>query len=209
MLSSKIVALHLLESCEQTWEKLCKEFDPAKWQERSWREPFELLGAALIYSYNGLINYPEDRLHSCIRPVSDWDSVWNRVLRGQRPPRFTSRVGQELFATVHFASSSFRICTSLELIGKSVRRDSLLVDHLTQATSLGCCKISKTGLTREIALAMIVAHRDEFGHGEQGQRSHWAQKRGQVFSQLYPCRILQAQLSLVDLGLDELAKLPK
>ncbi len=92
---------------EQTWQKLCKEFDHAKWHERSWREPFELLSAALIYSYNGLINYPESRLHSRIRPVSEWDSVWKAVLNGERRPVFTSQAGQELFAAMHFSSSSF------------------------------------------------------------------------------------------------------
>jgi hypothetical protein len=214
MLNSKIADSHLLGSWKQTWEKWPKEFSSAKWQDSSWREPFQLLSAALIYSYNGLINFPQSRLHSRGCAACGSDSVWKKVLSGCQLPCFTSQERQELFATMHFASSSFRICTALFLITKSVRgplaeflkqncsdwKRNKLENYLKQATSLDCCKKSKNNLTKGIALAMIVAHRDEFGHGEKGQGANWVQNRGQLFSQLYPCRILQAQLFLIDLG---------
>jgi len=223
MLNSKIVDSPLLESLKQTWEQWSKEFSRAKWQDSSWREPFQLMSAALVYSYNGFINFPQSRLHSRGCAACDSDSVWKSLLSGRQLPCSTSQEGEELFATMHFASSSFRICTALFLITKSVKgplarflkenrsdwERKALVNYLEQATSLDCCKKSKTSLTREIALAMIVAHRDEFGHGEKGQGANWVQNRGQRFSQLYPCRIFQAQLSLIDLGRDELAKLLK
>ena len=227
MSDCKIADSHLLEYWKEIWGKWPKEFSRAMWQESSWRQPFELLSAALIYSYNGFIKFPECRLHLPIRPASDWDSVWRSALSSRRPPSFKSQEGQELFATMHFASSSFRICTALSLITKHVtehvrgpltpflkpdgsdwKRSELKI-YLKRASSLGCCRTSKTAVCNQIALAMIVAHRDEFGHGEEGQGDEWRKMRGEYFRALHPCRIFQAQLLLIDLGRCELDKIAK
>lgn len=216
----------LLGDFGEAWQNLRKQYSEDKWGKEQWREPFELLIAALIYSYNGLINYPQNRLHLPIRPVSDKNNLWQSVLQGQLIPCFTSQNGQELFATMSFASSSFRLCTALFLITKSSSNTSKalsgflkdnkkdwerdnLVDKLEKATSLGCCSNSGVALTDEIALAIIVAHRDEFGHGEIGKGDRkWVKKRKDV-EILHPCRIFQAQLELMKLGLTELAQLTK
>ena len=226
----------LLGGFGEAWQNLRKQYSEDKWGKEQWREPFELLGAALIYSYNGFVNYSEDRLHSIIHPASskclgsDRSIPWKLVLgEEQRIPSFGSSKGQELFATMHLASSSFRIYTALFLITKNPSntlkdlsgflkdnksdwdRDKL-VDTLEKATSLGCCSKSGAVLTDEIALAIIVAHRDEFGHGEigiGGRPNSYRNNREKHFGKLYPCRIFQAQLELMKLGLTELDQLTK
>ena len=56
--------------------------------------------------------------------------------------------------------------------------------------------------SEKIALAIILDHRDEFGHGEQGRKV-----RFESVSQLHLCRIFEAQLLLAELGVDQLAKI--
>jgi hypothetical protein len=130
---------------------------------------------------------------------------------------------------MHLASSSFRICTALALIFKTWpnnlspiyrffnkdrgdwNRDEV-GNNLNGLDSLKCCSNSGVELTDEIALIIIVAHRDEFGHGEIGigrKQNLYRDNRDKNFGKLYPCRIFKAQLKLVELGLDELAKVPK
>ena len=155
--------------------------------------------------------------------------LWEPLLKKNRIPSFALKEGRELFATMNLASSSFRICTAHFLISKNSKsvpnplseflknnkrdweRDKL-VENLKKAVSLGCCRESEDGLTDKIALAIIVAHRDEFGHGEIGigsKNNLWIKNREPCFRILYPCRIFQAQLKLVELGLTELAQMTK
>lgn len=153
--------------------------------------------------------------------------LWEPLLKKNRIPSFALKEGRELFATMNLASSSFRICTAHFLISKNSKsvpnplseflkdnkrdweRDKL-VENLKKAVSLGCCRESEDGLTDKIALAIIVAHRDEFGHGEiGGGDKKWVKKRKEYFEKLHPCRIFQAQLKLMKLGLTELAQMTK
>jgi hypothetical protein len=214
----------LLETFGETWQNLCKQASEEKWENEQWREPFELLSAALIYSYNGFTNYSRSRLHAPIRSAEKLNALWEPLLKEEQIPTLASLGGHELFATMHLASSSFRISTALPLIAQSrcgfykelFKKDKSdwerknLVNHLRNVCELGCCRESGTQLKDEVAFAIIVAHRDEFGHGEIGRGgTDWKKERKGLFEQLYPCRIFQAQLKLMKLGLIELAQLTK
>jgi hypothetical protein len=218
------------------WKQFCNQGNNGNWESDPWGESFELLGAALIYSYNGFVNYSEDRLHSIIHPASskclgsDRRIPWKPVLGEERRiPSFASSKGQGLSATMHLASSSFRISTALAIILKNWPNNFSPLyrffnknsgdwnrvevgNNLNKLDSLNCCNNSGAVLTDEIALIIIVAHRDEFGHGEigiGGGPNSYRNNREKHFGELYPCRIVQAQLKLVELGLNEFAKLPK
>jgi len=231
MSTSTTINSQFLNYFGKIWKQFCNQGNNGNWESDPendpWRESFELLGAALIYSYNSVIYYPQNRLHLPRCSVSDKNNLWQSVLQEQLIPCFTSQNGQELFAAMNFSSSSFRLCTALSLITKNSSNTSKalsgllkdnkkdwerdnLVDNLEKATSLDCCSNSGDVLTDEIALAIIVAHRDEFGHGEiGGGDKKWVKKRKEYFEKLHPCRIFQAQLKLVELGLTELAQMTK
>jgi hypothetical protein len=72
-----------------------------------------------------------------------------------------------------------------------------LESHLGNAQ--GCCLQSPRAVpTFEVSLALLVAHRDEFAHGEIGQgRAGWRQLRTQVLNESHRCRIAQAQLTVI------------
>jgi hypothetical protein len=122
---------------------------------------------------------------------------------------------------MHIASSSFRLLTALYLThkiqgpltkllkgkgdSKEWDRDKLK-EYRQRARQLRCCKDNNPlhghKCAEKVALVMTLDHRDEFGHGEQGRK-----KRFKSLSQLYFCRIFEAQLLLAELGVDQLAKL--
>jgi hypothetical protein len=221
---------HLFRLWNQAWEKHLhlKQLDDSKWAKDEWREPFELLGAALIYSFNALKHIPESVLHSKIRPpMSNRQEVW-KFLDGKKPD-FCQNSDEglgELFATMHLASSSYRLTTALFLIYREILnqvaepflefltgklldwdRNEKLTACLKNATHLKCCQEGKQP-DKKIALAMLIAHRDEFAHGEEGEgKGGWRQARGKCFKEFYVCQIFQAQLVLTQLGLDELARI--
>ncbi len=116
---------------------------------------------------------------------------------------------------MHLASASARLPSALFLIGKyylgtlhhfAMQSDwsmERLYGYLKQAEQLPCCKkpmpagVKKEDLP-QIHLAIILAHRDEFGHGEVGDgKDVWRKYREQHFRELLRCRISEAQLRLI------------
>jgi hypothetical protein len=100
MSTSTTINSQFLSDFGRIWKQFCNQGNNGNWESDLWGESFELLGAALIYSYNGFVNYPEDRLHSIIRPVSnkclgsDRKRFWQPVLgEEQQIPSFVSSKG--------------------------------------------------------------------------------------------------------------------
>jgi hypothetical protein len=111
---------------------------------------------------------------------------------------------------MHLASASLRLPAAVYLRGRLVndpqvralmKHDDLdraaLEPHLGNAP--GCCLQSPGAVpTFEVSLALLVAHRDEFAHGEIGQGiAGWRQLRTQVLTASHRCRIAQAQLTII------------
>jgi hypothetical protein len=215
----------LLRKWELVWEKHRNEFtaNGSRWSYDGWREPFQLLGASLIYTFNAMEVMPEGMFHEVVRPNKrDSQEIWK--LLNVKNPDFRQNADEqfnELVSTMHMASSSFRLSTALCLThkiqgpltkllkgkGKSEEWDrDELKKYRQRARQLRCCKdnnpLNGHKCAEKVALAMILDHRDEFGHGEQGRK-----KRFRSVSQLYFCRIFEAQLLLAELGVDQLAKI--
>lgn len=209
------------------WKKHIKQLDDSKWDKKEWREPFQLLGAALIYSYNALKYMPEQVLHSNIRKaMEDPQRIW-KSLSDQEPDfcQNTEERFEGLYATMHLASSSFRLPTALFLIDKEILNQAVgplweflkdkpsdwnrdkLTNYLKNTKDLGCCQ-QGICLDMETAFAMVMAHRDEFAHGEEGEgKREWNKIRKECFETFHFCQILQAQLKLTELGSDELLRI--
>jgi hypothetical protein len=201
----------------------------ASWANDRWREPFELIGASLIYSYNAMKLMPRAILHKSVRQaIPNSQEIW-KLLNGEEP-NFHRDPGKKLnglYSTMHLASSSFRLPTALYLIEKERlnKTQGLLTDMLkkpsdddwerskfknygNQAKQLNCCKIgnrlSLCGAkdAEKIALAILINHRDEFGHGEEGRAV-----RSDLFNNLHLFLILEAQVVLANYAVKELARI--
>jgi hypothetical protein len=86
-------------------------------------------------------------------------------------------------------------------IGKTGLNDDLdrgmLLPELRQVPGLCCCG-SGPSPSVGTSLAMVVAIRDEFAHGEIGLGTlAWRQERGNLIDAAYRCRISQAVLAVV------------
>lgn len=220
---------HLFRLWHQAWEKHRQHLKhPAsKWVKKEWREPFELLGAALIYNSNALKCMPEGALHLKVRTaISSPQGAWN--LLNEREPDFCQNTEGEikgLFAPMYLASSSFRLSTALFLIYKEILNQvpgillqflktglsdwdrKKLENPLKNTKDLKCCLQGKSP-DEKVALAMIMAHRDEFAHGEEGKgESWWFRHRSEYSEKFYVCQIFQAQLILAKLASDELSRI--
>jgi hypothetical protein len=196
------------------------------WGNDRWREPCELIGASLIYTYNAKKLMPNSMLHKRVRQaMPDSQGIWKSL--SEKEPDFNENIGKQfnkLASTMHVASSSFRLLTAMYLIEKGMlnKAKGTLVELLKdlpddwdrrklkvyrdQARQLRCCKENGPLIRRQnkekIALAIILDHRDEFGHGEEGKK-----ERHEFINDLHICRIFEAQLLLAELGVDQLAKM--
>lgn len=222
--------LPLQKKWKTAWEGHRDQFNSrdASWANDRWREPFELIGASLIYSYNAMKLMPSGILHKSVRQaIPNPQEIWE--LLAEEEPNFhrdTSKQFNALYSTMHMASSSFRLLTALYLIEKEMldKAKGPLTEMLKklpsdwdrekfgkyrdQAKNLKCCEV-KTSLSLrshkdadKMALAIILDHRDEFGHGEEGKK-----ERAELFSHLHLYRILEAQVLLPALGVKELAQI--
>lgn len=200
----------------------------ASWANDRWREPLELIGASLIYSYNAMQLMPKAILHKSVRQAIPNSQVIWKLLTVEEPNfhRHTGKKFNALYSTMHLASSSFRLLTALYLIEREMldKAKRPLTDMLKelpsdwdrkkfgryrdQAKQLKCCKIRKPLSlcshkdAEKMALAIILDHRDEFGHGEEGKK-----ERSELFNHLHLFRILEAQVFLANFGLKELARI--
>ncbi|MGH9429125.1 MAG: hypothetical protein ACRD2L_22815 [Terriglobia bacterium] len=215
---------------KKTWECHLGQFQSggASWANNRWREPFELIGASLIYTCNAMKLIPNCILHKSVRKAMPYsEKIW-KLLSGSEPNfyRDSGKDFNALAATMHMASSSFRLLTALYLIEREIldKAKGPLTEMLKelptdwernkfrkyrdQAKQLKCCTI-KTPLpirsqkdAERIALAIILDHRDEFGHGEEGKK-----ERSEIFNHLHLFRVLEAQLLLAELGVKELEQI--
>ena len=211
------------------WKKCLEQCSApgTNWDNDRWREPFQLLGASLIYTFNAMEVMPEDIFHKVVRP-NKGDSQKNWKLLNGKNPNFGQNAGEhfnELESTMHMASSSFRLPTALYLLEREMLNKSRgpLTDMLkdlpkdwernklkpflpTKEKPLECCRENK--LLKEfsdwekIALAMILEHRDEFGHGDEGHN-----QRSQSIPLFHCCRIFEAQILLAELGVEQLGRM--
>ena len=136
--------------------------------------------------------------------------------------------------TMHFASASFRLSTALYLIARNLSsplshllnknkddwdRKNKLYEYLKKAQEdtektekKRCPNILTINPNSDpesfsIYLSMIVAHRDEFGHGEQGgARGNWRTDREKYYRKLLRCSIVEAQLNLIQSGVSSLRR---
>lgn len=214
----------LQEKWKKVWEEHLNEFNThgTRWDNTGWREPFELLGASLIYTYNAMELMPESMFHEGLRPNKrDSQDIW-KLLNGKEPDfrQNTDDKFNELVSTMHMASSSFRLPTALFLIEKEMLNQvkgpltellkdlpsdwdrKKLQDYRKPAGDLKCCQKEGRLSDEKIALAMILDHRDEFGHGEEGHK-----KRSGTIPKFHLCRIFEAQLLLAALGVEELSRI--
>ncbi len=180
-------------------------------------EAFELLTAALIYLRNGLTSASDPWLHGTL-VLRDKRSRRHGDLRSsERCPLFDSAPPhtQRFLTTMHVASSAFRLPTGLWLVRHSLpdtfgpfagpedwsRRQ--LRQSLERAASLRCAPALDvtTSVARiQECLAIVVAHRDEFAHGEVASGEGWWRTRSVVFPALPRCRLVEAQINLLRFG---------
>jgi len=139
---------------------------------------------AIIYLGNALKVLPDSEFHRTIRP-QPMDRIGAFLCR-RRPPIFGRERSLRMdFAKMHLASASLRLPAAVFLRGglvgdpqvKPLLRSS---DVDRDALELGCCRQNPGGLPAfDVSLALAVAHRDEFAHGEVGQGSAgWRKLRG-------------------------------
>lgn len=169
----------------------------ARWTDNPWREPFQLMTGALIHLENGLRSLRDSEFHVLLRPLPPHEP--GRLLRCQKLPTFgRDRRLRTQFAQMHLASTSLRLPAAVFLHERFSR--PALLSHLRTAQQLGCC-LGTAGAAApsfEVCLALVVAHRDEFAHGEIGDETpEWHGLRGQVLTASYRCRLAQAQMTLV------------
>jgi hypothetical protein len=214
------------------------------------REIFQLLVASVVYHVNGVARLRDDILHDItgIAQVrGGWDTKFvEPMFQKSELPLFKADQPalDEYMGPAHLSSASFRIVTALFQMSKrglllqlepvADRRDWKRVDlvkPLCDASRGGNC-IARLILSphedHDIIwrLAVLVAHRDEFGHGEKAEAAadggnhlgdpcdrlglppykpkHWKSVRRHVFPRCHWCTVVEAQIQLLDLALRSL-----
>ena len=216
----------LISKCQRVWELHFNEVRGGRWNDDKWREPFELLGAALRYTYNALKQVSEPMHHEKLRAIiQDRQAEWRQP--GPIPTDFSIHSPDHIAGTMHLASSSFRLTTVLYLISKGLVMNSQegeLTGLLTRKNNNphDWCRKALKGITppqsccqnnpgpvkgKKEELVILLDHRDEFGHGERGNGEP-GEKRIERQKNLYFCQVMHAQLSLAQYGLHGLTKLP-
>ena len=185
------------------WQK-CDPEDCMNSKKDNVGEIFQLIGASIIYSSNALNSIRGNELHNPIREVFNNRNPWKDISKLTMPPSLFVEDSKHLkiFGTFSLASSSFRLDTAFGLIDNNKWSKGKLAkcSILDSTKDLGCFK-DRDGKLSSFDLknfAMVKAHRDEFGHGEQGKDNHyWSKERGNCFETYYVCRLLQAQFLLI------------
>lgn len=184
-----------------------------------WREPFQLLVAALVYNREALMGHPADKF-DVLAPLAF--EGWGAALLGPEPPPAFGPAATwvEEYGSMHLSSASFRISTAVFLVQRSVQpagspfgrltskrdwsREKGLLPLLRGTASLGCCRGPEVSL--EMCAAIVVAYRDQFGHGERDTvaTKDWERERETYLRQLRLCRVAEAQVRLSAWGLQHL-----
>jgi hypothetical protein len=107
---------------------------------------------------------------------------------------------------MHLASASLRLPAAVCLReawvhckpGAPFSRGALL-PSLKAPLELGCCLQKHASLPSfAVYLALVLAHRDEFAHGERGDDDQkWHTTRGDAIMASRRCRIIEAQMALI------------
>ena len=166
---------------------------------------------AIIYLGNALKVLPDSEFHRTIRP-QPMDRIGAFLCRRRAPIFGRERSLRMDFAKMHLASASLRLPAAVFLRGglvgdpqvKPLLRSSdvdcdALEPPLQTALLLGYCRQNPGGLPAfDVSLALAVAHRDEFAHGQVGQGSAgWRKLRGRFLENSHRCRLAQAQITLI------------
>ena len=113
----------LISKWQRVWELHFNEVRSGRWNNDKWREPFELLGAALRYTYNALKQVSEPMHHEKLRAIiQDRQAEWRQL--GPTPTDSSIHSPDHIAGTMHLASSSFRLTTALYLISKGLVMNS-------------------------------------------------------------------------------------
>jgi hypothetical protein len=224
----------------KVWVNACDRFPPRD----ETREIFQLLVASVVYHVNGVVRLREEILHNITGIAyvrGRWDTTFvEPMFRKSKLPLFTADqpAVDEYMGPAHLSSASFRIATALFQMSKLGWLPQLkpvtgprdwkrgdLIEPLCEVSSRGNC-IGRLILSpledHDVArrLALLVAHRDEFGHGEKGEDhvgdacdrlgrppynpEDWKSVRQRLFQQCHWCTVVEAQIQLLDLALRSL-----
>ena len=207
----------LNERCVAVWESL-HQLDLRRWGRDEWREPFQLVTGAVIYMGNALAALSDEERHRLLKPQAEENVT--AILASDALPDFSApkALGGD-FALMHLASASVRLPAAVWLLWKGFRNAAVrgivgnddvirrqLVPHLEQVAALGCCR-SDWGRADALkaSIALVVAHRDEFMHGEAGEPDEeWRRRRPVAMSAAYRCRLVESQLTVVEWAVEAL-----
>jgi hypothetical protein len=187
-----------------------------------WRQSLQLLVAALFYSFRSLQDLPDPVFHQPLDPALTPDAWKAIVPHRETIPDLDDRELVELTSGMHLASASFRISTGIwqarlaadSLTPFAVARDwsrGKLLEYLKTAAGLGCCRLGWRSHSQDdiagLSLAIVLAHRDAFGHGEQGDEGdEWRKRRWEYLTKVHYCRLLEVQLKLISEGISSLRR---
>jgi hypothetical protein len=199
------------------WDSLWKTLRalPTVCRSPGTREAFELFAAILVYQRNALAGFTEDALHERLR--STRPTTPSRDLLIDQNPLFENFVPVQAnygLAQSHLASASLRLPVAFEkATGRWMKRDNdnpfflKARDYFDAIKHLGCCRVGgQLGAAAESreahALVIILIHRDDFEHGEEGDsKTAFRIKRKGVLDLTHACRIIDARQTLVETGL--------
>lgn len=215
------------EIARKAWSECCQMFirsaplNYAKLMRQDhWRQPLQFLATALFYSWRGIRDLPDDKFHEPLVPTpAAWEDILPKKPDIPDPDDLDLR---ELFGTAHLASASFRLSSGLlKVHGLSPFNEFLRPDRgedwnrrrlqqfLDVLPNLGCCGGGWAMVNCEevaaVRLTVMLAHRDNFGHGEDPDlSSKWSQERQAKLWRVYRCRLAEVQLLLICWGLSQL-----
>jgi hypothetical protein len=127
---------------------------------------------------------------------------------------------REDLALMHFASATMRLPAAVWLPGRNSSDSAAtgvagsadlvrgnLLTHLEAAFALGCCRSGWAGADRfKVSVALVLAHRDEFMHGEAGEPDEgWRELRPRMMAAAFRCRLVECQLTVIEWAVRALA----
>lgn len=219
----------LAEHLESVWRDAASRISASSFRRPTWREPYQLLVASLVYLQNAFTEYP-GRLHARLRtPRQRWlDTPFSMA----RPALFNKipRHARQ-FSAMHLASISYRLPLAVFLLHKSLRRRvspfrgldeaktnnqrkrrddwirDLVYDGRLAFASEPCrhCRTRTRDQDEDlrVSLAIVMAHRDGMVHGEFPSAKRWRSRR-KAYGELRRCRLIEAQLALIEWSLQSL-----
>lgn len=209
----------LVGRCGAAWERLRQVDRASRWAQEQWREPFQLVTGALVYLTNVLGGLDGEDLHRLLKPQAEENVA--AIFAGCDLPEFgAGKALRSDFALMHLASATMRLPAAVWLLGKKSSGSAAggvagsadlvrgnLLTHLEAALALGCCRSGWAGADRfKVSVALVLAHRDEFMHGEAGEPDEgWRELRPKVMAAAFRCRLVESQLTVIEWAVGALA----